>query len=106
MNKLVRDKIPDIIKVSGKTPEIFMLDDDQMKRATMCKIIEEANELNDAFVSNNHVGVVEELADLYEIISAFCNANNISQRDIRAARKLKNEIRGQYNNRVFLKRIY
>jgi predicted house-cleaning noncanonical NTP pyrophosphatase (MazG superfamily) len=64
-NKLVRDKIPEIIKASNRTPKCKVLDDDQeYLRYLIEKLHEEVLE----FTENP---CVEELADVREVVDAL-----------------------------------
>lgn len=61
-SKLVRDRIPEIIKASGKTCVIEFLSDDEYLRMIDAKLDEELAEYHK---DQN----VEELADLLEVIN-------------------------------------
>ncbi|MDP3985475.1 MAG: nucleoside triphosphate pyrophosphohydrolase [bacterium] len=43
-NKLVRDKIPDIIRSHGRHPEMRILSDDEYRKFLRLKLVEEAGE--------------------------------------------------------------
>ena len=43
-NKLIRDRIPEIIKEAGKTYSVVVMDDDEYKRSLLEKLLEEAKE--------------------------------------------------------------
>ena len=47
-NKLIRDKIPEIIKKNGANPKISILDDRQFNPALKEKLVEGAKELLEA----------------------------------------------------------
>ena len=66
-NKLVRDRIPEIIEDSGKTCEIEVLDDKTYLEMLDEKLTEELNEYCE---SHN----IEELADLLEVVYATAKA--------------------------------
>ena len=66
-NKLVRDRIPEIIQDSGKTCEIEVLDDKTYLEMLDEKLTEELNEYCE---SHN----IEELADLLEVVYATAKA--------------------------------
>lgn len=67
-NKLVRDKILGIIEESGKNPKYRALGQEAHKQALKAKLIEEAVEFAKA---ETHDEMVEELADVYEVLSAI-----------------------------------
>lgn len=60
-NKLVRDRIPEIIKSQGKTCEIEILDDEAYLKALEDKLLEEVNEYREN-------PSIEELADIYTVL--------------------------------------
>ena len=62
-NKLVRDKIPEIIEASGKTCTCETLRDGQYIEFLNQKLLEEVNEYLES-------GLVEELADIGEVMHA------------------------------------
>ncbi len=63
-DKLVRDKIPDIIREKGESPEVRVAGPDELDVLLREKIVEEANE----FLFS---GDTEELVDIQEAIIAI-----------------------------------
>lgn len=95
-NKLVRDKIPDIISSRGEVAEIRTLDDDHEFLNELCKkIIEEAHEV----AANPSV---DELADVLEVVRATGKRLGYSMQDIENARVKKAEARGGFDERIYL----
>jgi len=47
-NKLIRDKIPEVIKSKGGVPKTFILDNKKFREALKAKLTEEAQELLEA----------------------------------------------------------
>lgn len=94
-NKLVRDKIPENISLSGRKCNYKILNDKDYLQELDNKLFEEAHE----FVEEHSV---EELADLIEVISAIMKCRNISLDDVNRARQFKNSKNGSFNDRVFL----
>lgn len=70
-DKLVRDKIPEVIEASGKKCDIEILDDEQYLEYLNKKIKEEVNEYLES-------GEIEELADLEEVLRAILVAKKVS----------------------------
>ena len=62
-NKLIRDKIPDIIRKEGKKFNIMTLNDNEYEIELLKKFIEECQELVQAKDENDKL---EELADIFE----------------------------------------
>jgi len=77
-NKLVRDNIDDIINNNGKNEEAVtrILTDEEYKIELIKKLNEEYNELLEAIDSGVTEDIIEESADLIEVIRAL-NADNL-----------------------------
>jgi len=101
-NKLVRDKIPEIIKQAGKQCEIATLGDRDYQEALREKLIEEATEVANASPEE----LIQELADLYEVIDALLIATGIDEETIRAQQKQKQEERGGFQRKIKLLSVF
>ncbi|MFC4799425.1 phosphoribosyl-ATP pyrophosphohydrolase [Neobacillus sp. GCM10023253] len=98
-NKLVRDKIPDIIGSTGKKCSFKVLNDDEYIKALQEKCYEELDE----YVSSSaNTEAMEELADLLEIFHSLADYHGISIEQIEEIRKRKLEQRGGFQDRIFL----
>lgn len=98
-NKLVRDKIPEIIKNNGaKSINTKTLDDKAYLSALNTKLEEELNE----YLSS---GDIEELADIEEVLRAILDAKQTSYEDFESIRKLKVDKRGAFKNKIFLESV-
>lgn len=101
-NKLVRDRVPEIISRAGKNFAAHkLLTHDMRVRALLMKLNEESNELWDAVVERQS-GVLEELADIYEVLSAFQSICRIDPADVARAMELKNNTRGSFRDGIVL----
>ena len=58
MGKLVRDKIPDIIRASGRTVGVRRLDEPTFRMALHDKLLQEAAELCDTRPGHNHTTTI------------------------------------------------
>ena len=94
-NKLVRDKIPQIIKEQGETPVTRVLDDQEFHGALEQKLQEETGE----YLESKELG---ELADILEVVCALCEADGHTLEELTAAYQKKHEARGGFAERVFL----
>lgn len=94
-NKLVRDKIPEIIKKSGKTPKVHIASEEEYEQKLKEKLQEE---LEEYLQSNNK----EELADLLEVIYALGDLSNTTKEELEQIRKDKANERGQFNDKIIL----
>ena len=98
MGKLVRDRIPEIIRSSGGDPAIRVLDDDAYARALRAKLLEEAGELHAATGDD----VVTEAADVLEVVLAILRTNGLDLGDLIAARDAKLLERGGFDRGLWL----
>ncbi len=101
-DKLVRDKIPQIIKLKGNIPETEILDQNTFIEELKIKLVEESNEVKNASARNDEV---EEMADVLEVFYELAESLGISFEEIEKARKNKLEERGGFKSKIFLKSI-
>jgi len=99
-HKLVRDRIPEIIRQSGIECETAVLLDAEYCQALRLKLIEEATEVAEA----NRDELVAELADLYEVIDALMLSYGISDDRILNAQAKRRETRGGFAQKIMLLR--
>ena len=97
-NKLVRDRIPEIIQSNAEKPDIEILDDERFLQELHKKLFEEANE----FVEDDSK---EELADLMEVIYAIARLRGIDLNEVEKLRKEKAQKRGAFDKKIFLKNV-
>lgn len=98
-NKLVRDRIPEIIVGTGKKCSTKTLDQSEFIKELRRKILEELEEYMRA---DNREEALEELADLLEIIHALAEIHGESFDKVEELRKLKAEKRGKFKEKIFL----
>lgn len=99
-HKLVRDRIPEIIRKSGSECEVAVLSDAEYRQALRQKLIEEAGE---AAVANGE-DLVAELADLYEVIDALMASYGIAGDEVLNAQAKRRETRGAFAEKIMLLR--
>lgn len=97
-NKLVRDRIPEIIKQSGRTPIVETLSGLELKDALNAKLIEEVEEFLNAPDDNK---AVEELADIFEVISALATWHNFSEDELLTFAQNKRKYRGGFTRGLY-----
>lgn len=100
-NKLVRDKIPNIIKGNGETPVVKILNEVEYKKELEKKLYEEYKEVIESTGDDR----VEELADMIEVIRALANLENKDLNDVMAIADKKNEKRGAFEDKIFLEKV-
>lgn len=94
-NKLVRDKIPDLIVEHGEEASVVNLEGGALLRALGLKAIEEAAEVADA---KSNYQVIEEIADLYDVIRELMQRLRLSAREVLRASVRKNRKRGRFRH--------
>lgn len=97
-NKLVRDRIPEIIEASGKTCVTRILSDEDYLAALDAKLQEELNE----YQADKSM---EELADLLEVVMAVTEARGHDFAEVEAIRQAKADKRGGFRERIFLESV-
>ncbi len=97
-HKLVRDRIPEIIEMSGKNCVTETLSDDEYLRMLDAKLDEELAEYHK---DQN----LEELADLLEVIRACAVARGYSVEELEKARAEKADKRGGFEKKILLKEV-
>ncbi len=97
-NKLVRDKIPEIIKADGLKANIRPLNDKEYLKELIKKLQEEAKE----FAEDTSV---EELADLKELLTALREAMGIHAGELEDVRRKKAAERGRFKKKIFLESV-
>lgn len=94
-NKLVRDKIPQIIRDGGETPHYRIMDTDEYLCALETKLDEETGE----FHRDKNA---EELADILEVVLALADAIGCSREELEEIYRRKHEARGGFEQKYFL----
>ncbi|MGA9139663.1 MAG: nucleoside triphosphate pyrophosphohydrolase, partial [Methanocella sp.] len=97
VGKLVRDRIPEIMRAQGKSPEVESIDGVRLRSALKDKLVEEAVELREA------ADIREELADVLEVIDALVDAYSLDREEILIAQQKKRRDRGGFDQGCFLK---
>ena len=94
-NKLVRDKIPEMIRQQGQEPVVRILEEDEYVRCLHQKLDEEVAEFHRDLNG-------EELADILEVVLALAANMGISQEKLAEIYREKHIQRGGFADRVFL----
>jgi len=101
-NKLIRDRIPEIIAASGKRYTTSVLKEDEYLVKLREKCQEELNEYSTAQTDQE---CLQELADLLEVVYALARVHGASPRDLEEIRKSKAEERGGFEKMLFLHEV-
>ena len=94
-DKIVRDRIPEIIEKDGKRAETMIVSENEMKAGLMTKLVEETREFAES-------GETEELADVMEVIYALLDLRGETMADVERIRINKKETRGGFEKRIKL----
>ena len=97
-NKLVRDRIPEIIESSGKSCVTEILSDEDYLKMLDAKLDEELAEYH---ADQN----IEELADLIEVIRACAVARGYTIEELEQVRVEKVAKRGGFAKKILLKEV-
>ena len=98
-DKLVRDKIPEIIEASGKSCDVEIVSDEVALEYLYKKLNEEVNEL---LTDKN----LDEVADVMEVLFAIANKYGYSEQDLLDKRNDKKTSRGGFEKNIVLKKTY
>jgi predicted house-cleaning noncanonical NTP pyrophosphatase (MazG superfamily) len=97
-DKLVRDKIPEIIKDDGNIPIVETLNDEEYRGFLVKKLFEECGE----FAKDRNIG---ELADIMEVVDALAVSLSSSMEAVVKVKKEKREKRGGFEKRIKLVKV-
>jgi predicted house-cleaning noncanonical NTP pyrophosphatase (MazG superfamily) len=97
-NKLVRDRIPQLIVEDGRKPFTRFLNDWEYLAELKKKLQEEISEYAKS-------GELEELVDIGEVIHAILTVEKVSVETYQRMRLEKREARGGFEKRIFLESV-
>lgn len=95
-NKLVRDRIIEIIEADGKVAEYEVVGEEECKELLAEKLQEEMQEFWES-------REVEELADILEVMEAYVALCGVDWEELMVVKREKAEKRGGFKRRLVLK---
>jgi predicted house-cleaning noncanonical NTP pyrophosphatase (MazG superfamily) len=98
VEKLIRDRLPRIMREQGLVVFDRRMDDAEFEAALRAKLVEEAAEAH-AAVSTDEL--IDELADIAEVLRALMALRGITPEAVESARLTKREARGGFDDRVW-----
>lgn len=110
-NKLVRDKMIDIYKhdvenkISTSAYSVRYMDKVETLEKLKDKLLEEAQEVFEAYNKDDKTHLKEEIADVIEVIDAILYHNDISLQEVLAIRDAKKEKKGGFEKGLYLESI-
>jgi predicted house-cleaning noncanonical NTP pyrophosphatase (MazG superfamily) len=97
-NKLIRDRIGEVIEKEGRIPVLRTLDNDEYMIELKKKLLEEVDE----FLNAPNESVIEEMADIYEVLEHLQESLSIKEEDLLVFKAKKAQIKGKFRKRLFL----
>ncbi|MGJ7912627.1 phosphoribosyl-ATP pyrophosphohydrolase [Neobacillus sp. LXY-1] len=97
-NKLVRDKIPQIIEKDNKIPITNIASKEEVKALLLLKLIEELEEFKETPVE-------EELADILEVIDGIAEVFDLDIDKVKSIKNTKKEERGGFEKGIILETV-
>ncbi|NTW14330.1 MAG: nucleoside triphosphate pyrophosphohydrolase [Candidatus Moranbacteria bacterium] len=94
-DKLVRDKIPELIGAKGEECLFHIAEDEEYATKLYEKLREETEEL----IRERNIG---EVADVLEVVDAIISREGFSRNEVEAAKSKKREERGGFGGRIIL----
>jgi predicted house-cleaning noncanonical NTP pyrophosphatase (MazG superfamily) len=98
-DKLIRDRVPSIMDDAGVRYGVQRLDDVDYRAALRAKLVEEATE---AARTTDRDSLLQELADLSEVMRYLASAEAIRHDEIEAERLERERTRGAFQERLRL----
>lgn len=95
IKKLVRDRIPELIRASGEEPVTRVLDDREYVEQLEKKLDEEVAEYH---ADKN----LEELADILEVVLALAKSQGHTVEELMTVYQNKHDARGGFEQKIFL----
>lgn len=97
-NKLVRDRIPEIIAGCGNRAVCTVLQDSEYLSALEKKLSEETAEYL-------REPSLEEMADIMEVLTAICKARGFDTAELQHVQQKKARERGGFEKKIFLHKV-
>lgn len=97
-NKLVRDKILEVIEKTGKKAEFHIANEKEFEGFLIKKLSEEVVEFTET-------PCAEEIADILEVIDSLINVLGYSKEEILKIKEEKKESRGGFEKAIILEKV-
>jgi len=103
--KLVRDKIPELIRKNEKTPNIRHMDEHEFRRELLYLLIDSAEQLLRTGYSPVDKEFFESLADVQEVFDEIIKTFNINEDILAKVRAISAQVYGTFEQRIFLESV-
>jgi len=97
-NKLVRDRIPEIIQDAGKKYKVSVMDSNEYEKALLSKLLEEVEELIEAKQDER----IKEIADVLEVLYSLIDYWKIDGNSVNNKKEQRAIDRGRFQKRIKL----
>jgi len=97
-DKLIRDKIPEIIENAGKEYEIYRADEQEYIEKLLLKVEEELAEFKED-------PSIAEMADLFEVLDAVIDHYKFDKQEIKDYQEKKRKERGGFKRKLILDKV-
>ena len=97
-NKLIRDRIPEIIENDHKTCATRILNDEEYLKCLKSKLLEECNEVIDAEGED----IKKEIADVLEVLE---NTLHIDHQEVLSIKEKKARSNGAFDKKIYLEYV-
>lgn len=97
-DKLVRDRIPEIIAENGEEPIFHMADEEEYRTRLLEKLAEEVAEYRE----NQEIA---ELADILEVLHTIRDEHGVPVEQLQTIREQKADRRGRFEEGIVLERV-
>jgi len=99
-NKLIRDRIPEIMESQGIKFKTSILNDDNYRIELLNKLVEESREVLAAKIDRSEL--IKELGDVLEVIDYLIIAFGLDSEEIKTVKAERKESRGGFAEKLFL----
>ncbi|UTX51700.1 nucleoside triphosphate pyrophosphohydrolase [Candidatus Saccharibacteria bacterium TM7i] len=100
--KLVRNNIPSFHDEAGHKSTVKKLEGSELTSALTAKLHEEADEVNAALTQDE---LIEELADVQQVIEDLCLTNNIPKEQLLEVMTKKSERKGGFSEGYYIETV-
>lgn len=97
-NKLVRDRIPEIIRADGRKAIVRTLNDSEYLHHLLIKLNEEVGEFQEDLS-------IEEYCDVLEVLECIISVLKFTDDDIQIVKDKKKRVNGSFRNKIFLEKV-
>lgn len=97
-DKLVRNKIPEVIEENGEIPQTHLVDGEEYSERLIEKLEEEVAEYRES-------REIDELADILEVVHAIRKDRGMTLEELQDKRSQKAEQRGCFDEGIVLEQV-